>query len=173
MLAFFVIYSMLSHWLWVLFFVDKTHSPFLMSPWRGTNLENHLGPSLSHPLLLGRIFLINQVGKNELRTLVSNPSYFFLEPAGLPTGRFLVLFSSLRGECDRADSVPASGFCCFGGAGVMYYWRDGYISRSMWPHLSHVVQIGLSESKEMLISLPDSSAYLSADWKHERERNVI
>lgn len=170
MLALFVIYSVLSHWLWMLFFVDKTHSPFLISPWRGTNLENHLGLSLSlsHPLLLGRIFLINQVWKNELRMLVSNPSYLFLEPASLPTGSFLVLFSSLRGECDRADSVPASWFCCFGGVGIMYYWRDGCISRSMWAHVSHVVQIGLSESKEMLISLPDSSAYLSSDWKHDR-----
>ena len=93
----------------MLFFVDKTHSPFLMSPWRGTNLENHLGLSLSlsYPLLLGRIFLINQVWKNELRTLVSNPSYLFLEPASLPTGSFLVLFSSLRESVTgRTLSLP-------------------------------------------------------------------
>lgn len=40
--------------------------------------------------------------------LVSNPSYLFLEPAVCQQGVFLCYSLPLRGECDRADSVPCT-----------------------------------------------------------------
>ena len=169
MLALFVIYSVLSHWLWMLFFVDKTHSLFLMSPWRGTNLENHLGLSLSLSSFTSWEDFSNKSSLEEwTKNTCLKPFLSLLGTCRFANREFSCVSLFTEGECDRADSVPASWVCCFGKAGIMYYWRDGCISRSMWAHLSHVVQIGLSESKETLISLPNSSAYLSSDWRHDR-----